>query len=34
VLSDDASAPVEDGAALGRAMAVRLLERAGPGFFG
>ncbi len=34
VLSDEASAPIEDGAELGRAMAARLLERAGPGFFG
>ncbi|WP_111733415.1 hydroxymethylbilane synthase [Roseovarius amoyensis] len=32
-LKDDASAPVEDGAALGRDMARRLLDRAGPGFF-
>lgn len=32
-LSDDASAPVEDGAELGAEMARRLLERAGPGFF-
>ena len=32
-LADDASAPVEDGAALGREMALRLLERAGEGFF-
>jgi len=32
-LSDDASAAVEDGAALGHAMARRLLEKAGPGFF-
>ncbi|GGE42203.1 porphobilinogen deaminase [Primorskyibacter flagellatus] len=32
-LSDDQSAPVEDGAELGRAMAAALLERAGPGFF-
>ncbi len=32
-LKDDATAPVEDGAALGREMARRLLERAGPGFF-
>ena len=32
-LRDDQRAPVEDGAELGRAMARRLLERAGPGFF-
>ncbi|MFP4044509.1 MAG: hydroxymethylbilane synthase [Rhodosalinus sp.] len=32
-LSDDASAPVEDGPELGREMARRLLARAGPGFF-
>ena len=32
-LTDDQSAPVEDGAELGRAMAAALLERAGPGFF-
>ena len=32
-LSDDRSAPVEDGAALGRAMAADLLAQAGPGFF-
>ncbi|MFW8595416.1 hydroxymethylbilane synthase [Cribrihabitans neustonicus] len=32
-ISDDQSCPVEDGAALGREMAVRLLERAGEGFF-
>jgi len=32
-LSDDQSAPVEDGATLGRAMASKLLERAGAGFF-
>jgi len=32
-LSDDASAPVEDGARLGAEMARGLLERAGPGFF-
>lgn len=32
-LSDDASAPVEDGAELGEEMARRLLDRAGPGFF-
>lgn len=33
VLSDDASAPVADGPALGEAMARRLLAEAGPGFF-
>ena len=32
-LKDDRSAPVADGAALGREMARDLLERAGPGFF-
>ena len=32
VFNDDASAPVEDGAALGREMAAKLLDRAGPGF--
>lgn len=32
-LKDDASAPIEDGAALGTEMAARLLEQAGPGFF-
>ena len=32
-LEDDQSAPVEDGAALGREMGAKLLERAGPGFF-
>ena len=32
-LSDEASAPIEDGPALGREMARRLLDRAGPGFF-
>ncbi|TDE38968.1 hydroxymethylbilane synthase [Antarcticimicrobium sediminis] len=32
-LSDDASCPVEDGAALGREMARKLLQRAGPHFF-
>jgi hydroxymethylbilane synthase len=31
--ADDASAPVEDGAALGAEMAAGLLARAGPGFF-
>ena len=32
-LSDDQSAPIEDGADLGREMAIKLLEQAGPGFF-
>ncbi|WP_372894022.1 hydroxymethylbilane synthase [Rhodosalinus sp.] len=32
-LSDDASAPVEDGPALGREMAEKLLGQGGPGFF-
>jgi hydroxymethylbilane synthase len=32
VFNDDASAPIEDGAALGREMAAKLLDRAGPGF--
>lgn len=32
-LNDDATAPIEDGAALGREMAAKLLERAGRGFF-
>ena len=32
-LEDAGSAPIEDGASLGREMAARLLERAGPGFF-
>ncbi len=32
-LKDDASAPIEDGAALGAEMATKLLEQAGPGFF-
>lgn len=32
-LNDDATAPIEDGAALGREMAAKLLERAGKGFF-
>jgi hydroxymethylbilane synthase len=32
-LSDDASAPVEDGPALGREMAEKLLAQGGPGFF-
>jgi len=33
VLDDDASAPIEDGADLGREMAAGLLALAGPGFF-
>ncbi len=33
VLRDSGSAPVEDGAALGREMGLKLLERGGPGFF-
>ncbi|MDV7141414.1 hydroxymethylbilane synthase [Tropicimonas sp. TH_r6] len=32
-LADDGRAPIEDGAELGRAMAAKLLEQAGPGFF-
>ena len=32
-IADDATCPVEDGAALGHEMALKLLERAGPGFF-
>ncbi|MGX0975427.1 hydroxymethylbilane synthase [Roseovarius sp. MBR-51] len=32
-LTDDQSAPIEDGADLGRAMAGKLLAQAGPGFF-
>ncbi|MGY3438740.1 MULTISPECIES: hydroxymethylbilane synthase [unclassified Marinovum] len=32
-LSDAADAPIEDGAALGRELGLRLLDRAGPGFF-
>lgn len=32
-LSDDQSAPIEDGAKLGRAMAAKLLAQAGAGFF-
>jgi hydroxymethylbilane synthase len=32
-LSDEAEGPAEDGAEIGRAMAAKLLERAGPGFF-
>ncbi|MEO9863907.1 MAG: hydroxymethylbilane synthase [Yoonia sp.] len=34
VLNDDATAPIEDGAALGREMAAKLLAKAGPGFMG
>ncbi len=34
VLADDMGGAVEDGAEMGEAMARRLLERAGPGFFG
>jgi hydroxymethylbilane synthase len=33
VLSDDITAPVEDGATAGKDMATRLRDRAGPGFF-
>ena len=33
VISDDQTAPIEDGAALGREMARKMLEKAGPGFF-
>jgi hydroxymethylbilane synthase len=33
VLKDEAEAPIEDGAELGRDMAGRLLARAGPDFF-
>ena len=33
VISDDQSAPIEDGAALGREMARKMLEKAGPDFF-
>uniref|UniRef100_UPI00273FF77A hydroxymethylbilane synthase n=1 Tax=Nioella sp. MMSF_3534 TaxID=3046720 RepID=UPI00273FF77A len=33
VLSDDITAPVQDGAAAGKDMAMRLRDRAGPGFF-
>ena len=33
VYSDDVTGAVEDGAEIGRAMAARLLERAGDGFF-
>lgn len=32
-IDDDQTCPVEDGAMLGREMAVKLLDRAGPGFF-
>ena len=32
-LTDAGEAPIADGAALGRDMGRRLLERAGPGFF-
>jgi len=32
-LSDDRTAPIEDGAELGRAMAADLLDKAGPNFF-
>ncbi len=32
-LADAAEGPVEDGAEMGRALAAKLLERAGPGFF-
>lgn len=32
-INDDQSAPIEDGAALGREMAAKLLEQAGEGFF-
>ncbi|AHC99785.1 hydroxymethylbilane synthase [Leisingera methylohalidivorans] len=32
-ISDDQTCPVEDGAELGREMAAKLLEQAGPGFF-
>jgi len=32
-ISDDATCPVEDGAKLGREMALKLLEQAGPHFF-
>ncbi|MBI1417482.1 MAG: hydroxymethylbilane synthase [Limimaricola sp.] len=33
VLTDDATAPIEDGPSLGREMARKLLEQASPGFF-
>ena len=32
-IADDQSAPIEDGAELGRAMAAKLLNQGGPGFF-
>ncbi|MFY9211257.1 MAG: hydroxymethylbilane synthase [Aestuariivita sp.] len=32
-IADEATAPIEDGAELGRAMAAKLLKQAGPGFF-
>ncbi len=32
-ISDDRTAPIEDGAALGHEMGTKMLERAGPGFF-
>jgi hydroxymethylbilane synthase len=32
-ISDDQSAPIEDGAELGHKMGLKLLEKAGPGFF-
>ncbi|MFZ3580640.1 hydroxymethylbilane synthase [Loktanella sp. DJP18] len=34
VLSDDMTGPIADGPQMGREMAAKLLERAGPGFFG
>ena len=34
VLSDDMTGPISDGPQMGREMAAKLLERAGPGFFG
>ncbi len=33
VFSDDVTGPIEDGVEMGRAMATKLLEQAGPGFF-
>ena len=33
VLTDDMTGPIADGPAMGREMAAKLLERAGPGFF-
>jgi hydroxymethylbilane synthase len=33
VLNDDVSGAIEDGAEMGRMMAIKLLEQAGPGFF-